>query len=253
MAKFILVANWKNYPNSLEEADSLLKAMSKKRLLYKKVSLFVAPPLTYLERVSARIKSFAKVASQDMSLFYKGARTGEITPEILKSFGVRMTIVGHSERRALGETVEVVRDKVKSALRAGITPLVCFGERERDHDGEHFEFLRDELKQLLSGVSKKDVSKIVLAYEPVWAIGKSARDAMSPLDLSQTVMFIKKVLADLFGREVSESVPILYGGSVELANAQELTQGTGIKGFLVGHASLKSKSLEAITRLVLER
>jgi triosephosphate isomerase len=243
MAKPILVANWKNYPNSLPEAQSLLKEMGRKRLLYKKLTLFIAPPHVYFELVA---KSFAHLASQDFSILEKGTHTGETSLEILKSFGVKLAILGHSERRALGESSEIVSQKVKVALKAGITPLVCVGESVRDNEGEHFEFLREQIKASLTGLTKKEVSKVMLAYEPVWAIGKNAKDAIYSEDLVQTVVFIKKVLADLFGRIATEDVPILYGGSVESANALELMQSTGVRGFLVGHASLKAKSLEII-------
>lgn len=253
MAKPILVANWKNHPGSIEEAESLLKELLKRRELYKKTSLFIAPPYTYLEEVSNRAKSFGTLASQDISPLVKGSWTGEITPEILKNFGVRLSILGHSERRALGETTEEVREKIKIALRSGITPLICFGEKEHDKDGAHFEFLRDELKGLLSGLSKKEIGKIALAYEPVWAIGKSAEDSLNPKELSQTVIFIRKILSDLFGRSVAESTPILYGGSVEPTNAEALLKEGGVRGFLVGHASLKAKSFEAIARAILSK
>ncbi len=252
MAKPILIANWKNRPGSLDEAKILLGALSKSSQLYKKLSLFIAPPLPYLETVSLRSRSFAGLACQDISAPFQGIYTGQVTLEILKSFGVRLTILGHSERRALGETSEQVSQKVKVAFRSGITPLVCVGELARDQDGEHFEFLREQLKLSLAGLNRKaDALKLVIAYEPVWAIGKSARDAMVSADLSQSVIFIKKVLTDMFGRTIAERIPILYGGSVEQSNAQALLRDTGIKGFLVGHASLNAKSFGLIAKSLL--
>jgi len=246
MAKPILVANWKNHPNSLAEAQALMKELSKKKLLYKKTKLFIASPLPYFETVASRGKSFSSLASQDISIVPNGTWTSVVTPEIIKSFGVQLTLVGHSERRTLGETTEEIREKIKTALRSGITPLICFGEKDRDKDGEHLETLRQELKFLLTGVSKKEVGNIALAYEPAWAIGKHAWEAIDPAELSQTIVFIKKALADLFGREIADRVPILYGGSVEPANARELMTSSGVRGFLVGHASLKAKSFESI-------
>ena len=214
MAKPILVANWKNHPKSLAEAKRLLNKLSRKASVYKKTSFYIAPPLVYFESTSVR-SNFAQLASQDISSVLQGTHTGEVTPDILKSFGVRLSIIGHSERRALGETNESVSKKIKIALRAGIIPLVCIGEKARDQDGEHFEFLRNQLKSSLAGLSRKaDVSKLVIAYEPAWAISKHADDAMKPNDLSQSVIFIRKILTDLFGRKVAESIPILYGGSV---------------------------------------
>lgn len=253
MAKPILVANWKNYPSSLSEAQKLMKDLGKKRELYKKLFLFVAPPFTYFESVSERLGTFGKLASQNISSLPPGTYTGQVTIDILKNFSVRLAIIGHSERRAFGETSEHITKKVRAALRAGITPLLCVGERERDTDGEHFEILRQDLKLLLGGLSKSEISKIALAYEPVWAIGKSSKDAINREELAQTVVFIKKVLSDLFGRKVAEKIPILYGGSVEPGNAYELMKGTGIRGFLVGHASLNAKSFEAIVKDIISK
>ncbi len=252
MAKPILIANWKNHPNSLKEAQTLLKDLSKKRLLYKKVALFIAPPEPFLSIVAEKSTSFSQLASQDIPALSKGSHTGEITPEILKNFGVRLSIIGHSERRALGETPAQIREKVRVALRSGVTPLICLGEKEKDVEGEHFELLRQEIRSLIGDLSKSEIKKVALAYEPVWAIGKSADEAIEPNDLTQTVLFIKKALADLFGRAVADEIPVIYGGSVEPINAVELMK-TGIRGFLVGHASLKGKSFEAIAQAVLSK
>ena len=195
MAKPILVANWKNHPASLGEARSLLRGLSRYSAFYKKVNLFIAPPSAYFESVASRAGNFYHLASQDMSSLFHGSHTGMITPDILKSFGVRLAILGHSEQRALGETNESVSLKVKAALLSGITPLVCVGEASRDQDGEHFEFLREQLKLSLAGLNRTaDTRKLMLAYEPVWAIGKRAGDAIVPADLAQSVIFIKKVL-----------------------------------------------------------
>jgi len=246
MARPILVANWKNHPKSLAEATSLLNRITRDRDLYKKLSFFIAPPLPYLEKVSSRSGNFLQAAVQDIAPVIQGTHTGLTTPDILKSFGTKLAILGHSERRALGETSEEVAIKVKLALRSGITPLICIGEKSRDQDGEHFEFIQNELKLSLSSINKKDAPHIMIAYEPIWAIGKSADSAMESSELTQTVLFIKKILTDIFGRRTAEKVPILYGGSVEPANANSLVESNSIKGFLVGHSSLNAKSLKEI-------
>lgn len=249
--KQILVANWKNHPESLAKANKILKGMSKDASAYKKISTFIAPPTAYFESVQKEIKKYATLASQDIFFMPSGTYTGAITSEILKSFGVKLSIIGHSERRALGETNEVVSEKIKSALRSGITPLLCVGEKERDLEGGNFEFIREELRLSLEGVRRKDdARKLIIAYEPVWAIGKRAKNAVSPNDLSQMIMFIKKVLADIFGRESADQIPILYGGSVEPENAKALLE-TGVRGFLVGHSSLDPKAFSEIAKAFL--
>lgn len=247
MAKPILIANWKNHPGSLDEAKMLLGQLSKDSKLYKKLTLFIAPPFTYFEIVANHLGSYGKLASQDISVLARGNYTGQVTADILKSFGVRLAIVGHSECRELGETSEQVAKKVRTALHSGITPLVCIGELSRDQDGEHFEFLREQLKLSLAGLNRKtDALKLAIAYEPVWAIGKQAKGAIEPADLSQSIIFIRRVLTDMFGRATAERVPILYGGSVEAVNARALFRETGIRGLLVGHASLNAKSFKMI-------
>ncbi len=253
MAKPILIANWKNHPGSLAEAKEILNALSKKKLIYKKLSLSIAPPLPYFPLVSERVKTFGSLAAQDYFPQEKVTVTGAVTPEILKSFGTKLVILGHSERRALGETALEVAEKGKAALKAGLTPLVCFGEKERDEGGEHFQFLQEELKTLLSGFTKKDLDKVILAYEPLWAIGKKSVGPIDPVELTQTIIFMRKVLTDLFGRDAAEKIAILYGGSVDHVNAGLLVRNTGIRGFLVGRASLNPKSFEGIALSMLAR
>jgi triosephosphate isomerase len=242
MAKPILIANWKNNPSSQKEAADLLTSLSRKSALFKKISLFIAPPYTYFESVSKKSKSFASLATQDIFFTAEGPHTGSVTPDILKSFGVKLAIIGHSERRALGETNEVVATKLKTAFMSGIVPLLCIGENARDEEGNHLQFIQDQLKFSLEGIRRKeDAEKLIIAYEPVWAIGKRATEAMSPTELAEMVIFIKKALTDIFGREAADVIPVLYGGSVDNTNAEPLYKETGIRGFLVGRASLKAK------------
>ncbi|MBX4198880.1 triose-phosphate isomerase [Candidatus Parcubacteria bacterium] len=226
--KLILVGNWKNHPSSIKEASALLSGLTKKARVYKKLSTFIAPPTTYFDLVGQKAKSIGSLAAQD--IFFtpgSGTYTGVVTPDILKSFGVKLAIVGHSERRKLGETNQVVAEKVQTALVAGIIPLICIGEEVHDYEGHYFEFLSAQLKASLDGIHRRsDAAKLAIAYEPVWAIGKKAKDAMHPAELAQIVIFIKKVLTEIFGREAAEGIPVLYGGSVEPANAKELLKGS---------------------------
>jgi triosephosphate isomerase len=253
MQKPILVANWKNHPESLAKASTILNGLSKKAATYKKIATYIAPPVSYIESVSKRVKSFATLASQDIFFATEGTYTGAVTPDILKSFGVKLSIVGHSERRALGETNEVVAAKIKTALMSGFIPLICVGEEERDSEGTYFEFIREELRMSLEGIRRKeDAHKLIIAYEPVWAIGKKAKEAMQPADLAQMVIFIKKVLTEIFGRESADRIPVLYGGSVDPSNAKALYD-AGVKGFLVGRASLDPAAFCALADILLSK
>lgn len=249
MSKPILVANWKNNPDSPRLAAALLTSLSKRAAAYKKLSLFIAPPYIYMESVGKRARGFSQLASQDIFFTAEGVHTGAITPAMLKGLGVKLSIVGHSERRALGETNEVVAAKLKTALLSGLTPLLCVGELERDEEGKHLEELRDQLKFSLEGVRRReDAGKLIIAYEPVWAIGRRGKGAMTPPELSQVVIFIKKVLNDIFGREAAEKIPVLYGGSVDSTNAELLYKEGGIRGLLVGRASLQPQEFTEIAK-----
>lgn len=249
MAKQILVANWKNHPDSLRATNALLAGISRKRALYKQISLYIAPSPVYFESVSKKIAGFSNLASQDFPSVLEGTHTGIVTLDILKSFGVKLAIIGHSEMRALGETSKEVSKKVKLALKSGIVPVLCVGERIRDEEGEYLGVLRQEIKLSLEDLKKgDDVHKLMIAYEPVWAVGKKSKDAVSPDDLAQAVIFIRKILTDMFGRDTAEKITILYGGSVNPKNIKSLASGTGIKGFLVGRASLDAKQLEEMVK-----
>jgi triosephosphate isomerase (TIM) len=248
MAKVVVVSNWKSHPESFLAAKNLIAGLKKSAHVYKKVAFFIAPPFPYFETVKEKGKSFSSLASQDI-FSTDGTYTGAVTPQILKGFGVKLAIIGHSERRALGETNELVAKKVMTALKAGIVPLVCVGEKSRDTEGNHFEFLREQLKGSLQGLRRKeDIQKLVIAYEPVWAIGKQAKNALSGVDLSQMSIFIKKILTDMFGRELAEKIVILYGGSVEASNARSLLKEGKVRGFLVGHASLEPKGFGELVK-----
>ncbi len=252
MPKPLLVANWKNYPNSIDEARLLLAKLARAKRYLKKTAFFIAPPLPYLEAVADRAKSFSQLACQDVMEAPSGTYTGVVTMDMLKSLGTRLVILGHSERRALGETNEQISRKVKNVLRAGLAPIVCVGEPSRDHEGRHFEFLREQIKASLFGLTNKtDASKIIVAYEPVWAVGSKALGAIEPSDLAESVLFIKKVLNDIFGRKIADKISILYGGSVDASNAKKLFTKTGIRGYLVGRASLNAKVFESIVRELL--
>ena len=253
MAKTILVANWKNHPKSLFEAKALVRGLARNSRLYKKLSFYIAPPFPYMDLVSTTSR-FAGLSTQDLTLASEGTHTGIVTTDILKSFGVKLAILGHSDLRAQGESNISVSEKIKVALKNNIIPLVCVGEVSRDQDGEHFAFLENQIKASLVSLNKKsDVSKLMIAYEPVWSIGKKASEAMTPADLSQLVIFIRKILTDLFGRANAERIPILYGGSVESVNAPTLSRVPGIRGFLVGHDSLDIKDFKKLTESLLEK
>ena len=178
----------------------------------------------------------------------KGAFTGEISAPMLKDLGAKFVIVGHSERRAMGETNEMIRKKLEIAFNHGITPILCIGEKIRDKEGAHLEFIKNQIKECLTGLQKRNLVGQIVAYEPIWAIGKSYRESMSPTDIHETALFIEKVSGEMFGKDIAGSFKILYGGSVEAENASGMMEYGNIDGFLVGHASLVPEQFAAILK-----
>lgn len=247
--KDILVAlNWKLNPVSKKEAESLTKDIKKVVQKHRHADVIICPPATYLDVVGGtvgRVKNLM-LGAQDMSWQDKGARTGHISPLMLRDLGATYAIIGHSELRELGETDEIINKKIRAALAHKITPIVCIGERERDGNGFYLGFIHKQIECALQGVAKKEYSSIIFAYEPVWAIGKSARDAMTPHDLYEMSLYIKKVVTELASKTIGMNMKVLYGGSVEGENAGALFEGGGVDGFLVGHASLVPKELHTI-------
>ncbi|MHB1118122.1 MAG: triose-phosphate isomerase family protein, partial [Minisyncoccota bacterium] len=180
------------------------------------------------------------IGAQNTWMENEGAYTGEISPSMLASLKISHVIIGHSERRALGESDELVNKKILAAIKAGLTAVLCVGEGERDPDGEYLKYISRQIKIALAGVAKKDLIRIVIAYEPVWAIGKHALRAASADDALEVAILIKKTLADLYGKD-GGVVPVLYGGSVDAKNAGEFLMKSHVDGLLVGRASLDPK------------
>ncbi|MDR3547844.1 MAG: triose-phosphate isomerase [Candidatus Pacebacteria bacterium] len=245
----LIVANWKAYVESEKKAQQLF-ATAKRLAAKPDVQIVLAPPAPYLGLLAHNNKSKVSFGAQDVSRVEGGAATGEITPSALAELGVKYAIIGHSERRAMGETDEVVAEKVRNALSHKLTPILCVGERERDPNAKYLNFLRAELHAVFSILSPKERTRIIVAYEPIWAIGKSADQAITPNDLTEMVLYIRKVLgAYLVGRAADKAV-LLYGGSVEARNAHDLLKDSGVNGLLVGRASVDSDSFSALVKAV---
>lgn len=205
---------------------------------FKNVDIAVAPPAPFIVPLLGVLKrTSVRVGAQALSPHTGGAHTGDISGEMVKRLGGAFAIVGHSERRAAGEGDDAVHEELKQALDAGLRAVLCIGERQRDEHGEHYALLASQLQSALAGASAAAGKQLVIAYEPIWAIGKTAEDAMQPAAVRETVIFIRKTLADILPREAAVRVPVLYGGSVEPANAQALIGEGEVSGFLVGHAS----------------
>ncbi len=245
MRKKIVAGNWK-MNTLLKEGMELAEAVEK--LEKEKTSdalLIIAPPYTHLSKVSDLIDR-VKLSAQNCASDESGAFTGEISPDMLVSAGVEYVILGHSERRSYyGEDNELLNKKTKLALSKGLKPIYCCGEVLKEREGGMlFEVIREQITVGLAGLNKADMQKIVIAYEPVWAIGTGV--VATPQQAQEMHKFIRDLLAELFDAEVAENMTILYGGSCKPSNAAELFANPDVDGGLIGGASLKAEDFLAI-------
>ena len=247
MRKPIVVGNWK-LNGSLAHNESLVLGVQDGMPQLEGIDVAVCPPFVYLPQVAQLVDSTAlDVGAQDCSEHDSGAFTGEVAATMLADVGARYVILGHSERRALyGETNDVVTAKVKAVLSAGLTPILCIGETLEEREADETEaVVRSQLAAVISGVGIQAFDRMVIAYEPVWAIG-TGRTA-TPEQAQAMHAFIRGQLAD-HDAGIAQSVRIQYGGSMKPGNAAELLAQPDIDGGLIGGASLKAEDFLGICR-----
>ncbi|QNG18891.1 triose-phosphate isomerase [Rhodococcus triatomae] len=254
MARTPLIAgNWKMNLNHLEAIALVQKiAFSLPAKYFEKVDVTVLPPFTDIRSVQTLIegdKLLLTYGAQDVSQHESGAYTGEVSAAMLAKLGCTYVVVGHSERRTLhGETDAVVSAKTKAALKHGLTPIVCIGEGlEIREAGDQVSYCVDQLRGSLAGLSADDLAKIVVAYEPVWAIGTGK--VASADDAQEVCAAVRAELAELASPEAAASVRILYGGSVNAKNVGEIVGRTDVDGALVGGASLKADEFATLSAI----
>lgn len=250
MQKFFIVGNWKQNPKSLKEVTTLSSSIDSGVLKNNKVEVIIAPPAIFIPDMSKRkgSKKFS-IASQDFSSTKEGANTGEIPPKAFTSFGVKYSIVGHSEVRKRGDTNEIVAEKVSNILSEKVIPILCVGERERTNDSSYFSFVREQIESVFK--MNPSFGKVgMIAYEPVWAIGKNATRSATSHEFEEMIIFIQKVVSDL--TKGKGKVQILYGGSVDEKNSAEFLSVRGAGGLLVGRASLNAKQFIKICQIAKE-
>jgi len=247
MRKKILAANWKmNLTQS--EAESYLATFVSEIGEVDDVEVVIIPPFTAIPALvsaSEKVPSI-RIGAQNMHWEKSGAFTGEVSASMLRALFVKYVILGHSERRALfGETDEIVNRKVRAALDAGLRPILCIGETLHERDNNKVEeVLGRQLRKGLEGVSQKDLSDIVIAYEPCWAIG-TGRSA-TPAEAEHAHGYIRSVLSEFSNPATADRVRIQYGGSVKPENTEELMRQKNIDGALIGGASLDPRSFARI-------
>lgn len=245
MRKPIIAGNWKMNKTPKESAQLIIELMDKVKEA--KCDVVVCPPFTSLAQVVTLVEnSNIKVGAQNMYYEESGAFTGEISPLMLKELGVEFVILGHSERRQyFNEDDELVNKKVKAAFQHGFTPILCCGEtlNERE-EGRTFDVIKGQIEKDLMDISSENVEKMVIAYEPIWAIG-TGKTATSE-DANSVIKYIRELVGSLFGNRAAEEVRIQYGGSVKPSTIKEQMAQSDIDGALVGGASLNAEDFAAI-------
>ncbi|MFM8395718.1 MAG: triose-phosphate isomerase [Acidobacteriota bacterium] len=243
MRKPIIAGNWKMF-KLVGDSVATITALKPLVANANQVEIVVAPPFTSIKPVADRAEgSNVHLAAQDISTEVKhGAHTGEVCGDMLKDVGCSHVIIGHSERRSMyGDTNQVVNRKIRAALNFGLAPIVCVGETLDERDaGREQEVVGNQLDESLSGLTKEEMLRSIIAYEPVWAIG-TGRTA-SPVQAQEMHRFIREWLNGRFDNETAEATRILYGGSVKPDNVADLMREPDIDGALVGGASLDAES-----------
>lgn len=244
--KKLIVGNWKMNPTSATEARRIFNAIKARTRTLSSIITVICPPFVFAGIIKPSSK--IEVGTQDIYFEERGSYTGEVSVPMITSLGLSYVIIGHSERRKMGETDEVVARKAKTALDGGLKTIVCVGENTRDPQGDYLEFLKNQIKNSLIKVQKKDVADLIIAYEPVWAIG--ATEAMTPRDIHETSIYIKKIIADMFNAEEAFKVPILYGGAVNFRNARDIITLGEVDGLLIGRESLNPPGFIEILKTI---
>ena len=247
MRKAIIAGNWK-MNKTPDEARALVEELIP-LVADAECDVVVCPPFVDLCPVSKAIKGTnIHLGAQNIHWAKSGAFTGEISADMLKKIGVEYAIVGHSERRQyFGETDATVNMRAKAALENGITPIICVGESlEQRERGETDEFVASQVRGALEGISADDARRVVIAYEPIWAIG-TGRTATAEM-AEETIIVIRKTLRSIFGNDAAETVRIQYGGSMNPQNAASLMAMENIDGGLIGGASLKAEDFSKVVK-----
>jgi triosephosphate isomerase len=248
MRRPIIGGNWKMNRGSPESAREMLQELIPLVKKVKQVDIVIAPPFTALQEASVVKVTNIKLGAQNMYFEEKGAYTGEISPIFLNALGIDYVILGHSERRNIfGESDDLINKKVKKALEMRVTPIVCIGEHlEERKAGKTEKIIENQMNGTFADINEEEMKKIVIAYEPIWAIGTG--ETATPEQAVEVHKFIRNLLKDKYDEEVAESVRIQYGGSVKPHNALELFQKKDIDGGLVGGASLEAESFAEIIK-----
>lgn len=249
MRKKIVAGNWKMNTTPAVGLKLANDVSNSSKSVPQDVELIIAPPFTHIAQIAQSLaNSRVKVAAQNCAAWEKGAYTGEVSAEMIASSGATHIILGHSERREyFGENSETLLRKVNLTLQNGLTAIFCCGEKLEERDSnQHFKVVEDQISQVLYALSAEEMRKVIVAYEPVWAIG-TGRTA-SPQQAQEMHAHIRQVIAKKFGDPIAQNTSILYGGSCKPDNAKELFANPDVDGGLIGGAALKAEDFIGIAQ-----
>mgnify|MGYP002641212245 CR=1 FL=1 len=246
---FLVVGNWKMHKTK-QEVKSFLKEIADYDFGQKN-TVVIVPPSPYLYLFEEKLR-YSNVLYGVQNLYPKesGAYTGEVSVDMAKDFGCKYAIVGHSERRAIfGECNEFVSKKIRILIQQNITPILCIGENleQRQHE-DYKHFLVTQITEGLARITKEEISKVIIAYEPIWAIGTG--ETASPDQVEEIHVFIRDYLVKRYGHDIGKDIPLLYGGSVKPANVKELALAQSVSGFLIGGASLDAQTFIEVNNIL---
>ena len=245
MKKPLIVGNWKMF-KTVSEAVNIVQTM-KAGIKMSDCNVVICPPFTALSKVAEILRdSSIHLGAQNMHPETEGAFTGEISPGMIKDLDCRYVILGHSERRQyFKEDSAFINEKVKTALKYSLVPILCMGETLAEREARRqFEVVKEQFDLSLKEITKEEITKVVIAYEPVWAIGTGK--TATPEQAEQMQSYVRRLLKEQYGEEIAVRIPILYGGSVKPDNIAELMKKPNVDGALVGGASLKAESFVQI-------
>jgi len=239
------------YPTTFAEAKKIIVELKKTTRKITRAKTIICAPALFIHPLIVAVGKVTSLQIGAQNTFWEdeGARTGEISPKQLRGLGVTQVILGHSERRTLGETNAMIAQKAVQAVKNKLTVVLCVGEQSRDEHGGYITFVREQLRESLANFPKTEAKHLIVAYEPIWAIGSKAVRAAEPRDFHEMSILIRRGLVEQFGKTAGFKVPILYGGSVDERNALGFLKEGGADGLLVGRVSLDPLKFAQIIQL----
>jgi triosephosphate isomerase (TIM) len=257
--KKIIIANWKMNPATAKEAQQLATRIQQGTSGISDIKVVICPPFPYLSSLGNKgNQNYISLGGQDCFYEMRGSYTGAVSPLMLKDLGCEYVILGHSERKQyFGETNEIINKKLKASLKAGLDIILCIGEESRDSFDSKGKWMREldpkvkeQLVLALRDVKKSQVKNIVVAYEPIWAIGTGSPATSD--DVLSVKIFVKKILSELYDRKIADATKVLYGGSTNKKNTASFVGDEGVDGLLVGGSSLDSEEFSAMVKAISE-